>query len=62
MLSRNVGNTDRVLRLALGVGLIALVFIGPKTAWGWIGLIPILTALTRICPVYSLMGLSSCRK
>ena len=56
------GILTEFLRLALGVGLIALVFIGPKTAWGWIGLIPILTALTRICPVYSLMGLSSCRK
>jgi hypothetical protein len=58
----NVGNTDRVLRIAIGLILIALVFIGPKTAWGWIGLVPLLTGLARRCPAYSLFGVNTCRR
>lgn len=58
----NVGNTDRVLRIVVGLILIGLVFIGPKTVWGWIGLVPLLTGLARRCPVYKLAGLNTCKK
>ena len=57
----NLGTADRLLRLVVGLVLIALVFIGPQTAWGWIGLIPLATALLGNCPVYSLIGLDTCR-
>lgn len=57
----NVGSTDRLLRIAIGLVLIALVFTGPKTPWGWIGLIPLLTATFRFCPAYRLLGVSTCR-
>ncbi|MGE4409189.1 MAG: DUF2892 domain-containing protein [Sphingobium sp.] len=60
MLNRNVGGIDRILRIVIGVVLIALVFVGPKTAWGWLGLIPLATGLLRTCPLYSLIGLNSC--
>ncbi|MFN5822656.1 MAG: DUF2892 domain-containing protein [Sphingomonadales bacterium] len=46
----------------LGVVLIALVFVGPKTEWGWIGLVPLLTGLVRWCPLYRLIGVNTCGK
>ena len=61
-MNANIGSTDRLLRIVLGIVLIALVFVGPKTPLGWIGLVPLLTALVRFCPVYTLFGFSSCRK
>ena len=60
MLNVNVGGIDRILRVVLGIALIALVFFGPKTAWGWLGLIPLLTGLFQICPLYSLLGVNTC--
>ncbi|HQS94888.1 MAG: hypothetical protein B7X90_00230 [Novosphingobium sp. 17-62-19] len=60
MFKLNVGGIDRVLRIALGLVLIALVFVGPQTPWGWIGVVPLLTGLMRTCPLYSLIGLNTC--
>jgi hypothetical protein len=62
MANANIGNADRIARIILGVVLIALVFVGPKTAWGWIGLVPLLTGLVRWCPLYRLIGVSTCGK
>ncbi|MBP6580517.1 MAG: DUF2892 domain-containing protein [Sphingorhabdus sp.] len=62
MANANIGNTDRIARIILGVVLIALVFVGPKTAWGWIGLAPLLTGLVRWCPLYRLIGVNTCGK
>jgi hypothetical protein len=59
MFKLNVGSADRVLRIILGLGLLALVFVGPQTALGWIGLVPLLTGLFGTCPVYSMLGWSS---
>ncbi len=64
-MSTNVGTIDRILRIVLGIALIAfaLGFIAPGApyAWlGWIGVIPLLTALVGSCPLYSIMGLSTC--
>ncbi len=56
----NVGTIDRALRAIVGLVLIALVFVGPQTAWGWIGLVPLLTAVVGFCPAYTLFGVKSC--
>jgi hypothetical protein len=56
----NVGTLDRVLRSIAGLGLISLVFVGPKTPWGWIGLIPLATGLIGFCPVYHFLGINTC--
>ncbi|MCB2058970.1 MAG: DUF2892 domain-containing protein [Novosphingobium sp.] len=61
MFKTNVGSVDRILRIVLGIVLIALVFVGPKTPWGWIGVIPLVTGLFSTCPVYSLLGIQTCR-
>ncbi len=58
----NVGGIDRVLRILVGIVLIALVFYGPKTPWGWIGVIPLATGLIGWCPPYALLGLSTCKR
>jgi len=59
-MTRNEGKTDRVLRVVVGVVLISLVFVGPQTPWGWIGLVPLVTGLVGNCPVYSLLGINTC--
>lgn len=55
----NVGNFDRILRVAIGLILLSLVFVGPRTPWGWVGLVPLLTALIGYCPLYSLIRLDT---
>lgn len=60
-LPRNVGNIDRILRFALGIALLSIAFTGPKTPWGFIGFIPLLTATLRTCPLYTLLGFSTCK-
>lgn len=57
---RNEHAIDRIIRVVIGVGLLSLVWIGPKTAWGWVGLVPLLTGLLGSCPVYRLFGISTC--
>lgn len=55
----NVGTLDRVIRIIVGVVLIALVFVGPQTPWGWIGIIPLASAIIGWCPTYSLLGVKT---
>ena len=60
-MTANVGSLDRLLRIVVGLGLISLVFVGPHTPWGWIGLGLIASAVTRFCPAYTLLGIKTCR-
>jgi hypothetical protein len=53
---------ERVVRVLVGIGIVSLVFIGPKTPWGWLGVIPILTGTTGLCPLYTVLGISTCPK
>ena len=55
----NVGGLDRMLRIIIGCALIAMVFFGPQTPWGWIGIIPLATAMMGWCPAYSIFRVSS---
>ena len=57
----NMGSADRIIRAIVGVVLLALVFVGPQTPWGWIGIIPLATALVGTCPAYSLLGIKTCK-
>ena len=60
MFAKNEGTVDRVLRVIAGLVLISLVFVGPQTAWGWIGVVPLVTGAIGSCPVYSLFGINTC--
>lgn len=57
---KNEGNLDRGLRIVAGLVLIALVFVGPATPWGWVGLVPLITGILGFCPLYKLVGLNTC--
>ncbi|AGA33484.1 hypothetical protein TVNIR_1823 [Thioalkalivibrio nitratireducens DSM 14787] len=57
----NVGAIDRGLRIIVGVILLSLVFTGPQTLWGLLGIIPLATGLFRWCPAYGLLGMSTCK-
>jgi hypothetical protein len=61
-MQKNVGNVDRVIRVILGLGLLSFALIGegPMRWWGLVGLVPLLTAAIGTCPLYSLLGLSTC--
>jgi len=61
-MTRNVGSIDRAVRIVVGLGLISLVFWGPQTMWGWIGLVPLGTALLGWCPPYAMLGINTCGK
>ena len=56
----NVGGIDRIARVVVGLVLIALAATGTVGVWGWIGVVPLLTGLIRWCPLYPLLGISSC--
>jgi hypothetical protein len=56
----NEGSVDRFFRVVIGLGLLSLVFIGPQTMWGLVGLVPLLTGVIGFCPVYTLFGLNTC--
>ena len=56
----NVGGIDRIARVVVGLALIALAATGTVGVWGWIGVVPLLTGLISWCPIYPLLGISSC--
>jgi membrane protein implicated in regulation of membrane protease activity len=59
-MTKNVGNLERIIRIIVGIALIAIVFVGPKSIWGWIGVVPLLTGLIGWCPPYQLLGINTC--
>ena len=56
----NVGGIDRILRLLLGLVLVAMAATGTIGAWGWIGVVPLATAALGFCPLYTVLGFSTC--
>jgi hypothetical protein len=57
----NEGSADRIIRIIVGLVLISLVFIGPKTPWGWIGILPLATGLVGFCGLYAVLGINTCK-
>jgi hypothetical protein len=51
---------DRVIRVLLGIALLAMVFVGPRTWFGLLGIIPLVTGLIGSCPIYTLLGVGTC--
>ena len=56
----NVGTTDRIVRIAVGLALIGLAAAGTIGPWGFIGIVPLITGFMRVCPAYSLLGVNTC--
>ena len=61
-MTQNIGNVERVIRAIVGLALISIVFVGPQTPWGWLGLIPLGTAAIGWCPPYALFGINTCSR
>lgn len=56
----NEGTIDRVLRVIAGIAILSLTVVGPRTMWGLVGLVPLLTGALGSCPIYTVLGLSTC--
>lgn len=59
-MNRNPGRIDRVARIVVGLALLSLAFVGPHPWFGLVGLIPLVTGLVELCPLYRLVGLRTC--
>lgn len=63
MFKTNVGSVDRILRIVLGLALLAGFFLNADATYRWaylVGIVPLATGLMSSCPLYSLFGLSTC--
>jgi hypothetical protein len=56
----NEGTIDRTIRVVLGLALLSLTVVGPKSMLGLVGLVPLLTGVVGFCPLYRLVGLNTC--
>ncbi len=61
LLPHNENTTDRTLRVIVGLVVLSLAFVGPKTSWAYLGAVPLLTGLLGSCPLYTLFGVSTCK-
>lgn len=59
-MTKNIGSTDRIVRIIVGVALIAATLTGAIGVWGWIGIVPLATALIGWCPPYAILGVNTC--
>ena len=61
-MTTNVGGIDRVLRIVVGIAVLALFFVleGNARYWALVGLVPLFTGLFRTCPLYSVIGVNTC--
>jgi len=62
MFNTNESGVDRLFRVVVGLAVLSLVFVGPKTLWGLVGLVPLLTGAVGFCPIYRLLGLATRRE
>ncbi len=58
----NVGNTDRVLRIVIGLVLVGLAATDTVGIWGWVGVVVLLTGMFKFCPAYVAFGMNTCTK
>jgi hypothetical protein len=61
IMTRNVGQTERLIRIVVGLGLLYLAVTGQYTPWTWLGVAPLLTGLIGWCPPYALLGINTCK-
>lgn len=61
---RNIGSSDRIIRVIIGLGLLSLLVVlnGNARFWGLLGLIPLITAFMGFCPLYTLFGIRTFKK
>ncbi len=60
-MKKNIGGIERAVRIVLGIAILVMAFVGPKTAWAYLGIIPLATGLIGWCPPYAIFGISTCK-
>jgi len=60
-MKKNIGNIERVVRIAAGLAILSLAFVGPQSPWAYLGVVPLLTGFVGWCPPYALFGFSTCK-
>ncbi len=60
-MKKNIGSWERTIRVVAGLSILTLVFVGPKTPWAFLGIIPLATGFIGWCPPYALFGIRTCR-
>lgn len=60
-MKKNMGSIDKVARIVIGAVLVGLAMTDNVGAWGWIGVLPLVTGLLGNCPAYSLLGINTCK-
>ncbi len=67
-MNKNIGGMDKILRIVAGIVLIGYAVAGPAlgfdtgyNVWGWVGIVPLGTALLNFCPLYSIFGIKTCK-
>jgi hypothetical protein len=58
-MTKNIGKVERILRVVIGLGILSLAFVGPRSPWAYLGLVPLLTGLAGWCPPYALLGIGT---
>jgi len=59
-MKKNEGKIDRIVRVVAGLAILTQVFWGLQTPWAFIGLVPLITGILGFCPLYRLLGISTC--
>ena len=57
----NIGGVERIARIVLGLVILSFAFVGPRTPWAYMGIVPLATGLVGWCPPYALLGISTCK-
>jgi hypothetical protein len=60
-MKKNVGDLERIIRIIAGISIISLAFVGPRSPWAYLGIIPLATGLMGWCPPYAMLGISTCK-
>ena len=60
-MKKNISSIERFIRVAAGIAILSLAFVGPRSPWAYLGIIPLATGLMGWCPPYALLGVSTCK-
>jgi hypothetical protein len=60
-MKKNVGGAERIARIIAGLAILSLAFVGPQSAWAYLGIVPLATGVIGWCPPYAIFGFSTCK-
>jgi Na+/proline symporter len=62
LMKKNIGTVERIVRVVVGIGILSLAFVGPRSPWAYLGVLPLLSGAVGWCPPYALLGISTVRE